>query len=101
MEGINTASVAKEERGTLPNGGSWVQYQIHGKPRTKVIVEGTPKDGFYIHLVSAGNEVQVFGWNKSRVKAENEARKFIRETKPEELFEEAYEQAKVFALHHE
>jgi len=100
------ASIAKEERGTLPDRGSWVQYFIRGKPRSKVMVAGTPKEGFYIQYVSGSittsrTEPLTFGWNKSRVKAESEARKWIRETKPGDLYNDAYEQASTFALHHE
>lgn len=94
------AAIAKEERGTLPERGSWVTYSIRGKPRSKVMVSGTPKEGFYIQYIS-GKEQLIFGWNKSRVKAENEARKWIRETKAGQLYDDAYEQSAVFALHHE
>lgn len=96
------ASIAKEERGTLPNRGSWVAYYIRGKPNTTVSVAGTPgKEGFYIYLNVKGREPLTFGWNKSRVKAEAEARKFIKETKPKDIYDEAYEMSTVFALHHE
>lgn len=95
------AAIAKDERGTLPGGGSWVTYSIRGKPRCKVIVSGTPKEGFYIGYSSPGKETLVFGWNKSRVKAEAEARKWIQETKADDMYEDAYETSAVFALHHE
>ena len=99
------ASIAKEEQGKIfsgkawPGGGTWLRLTVKTRPVTHVTVMGSKKEGYFIDLWSPGKESLRFGWNKSRAKSEKEARDFIKETKPGQLYNSAYEASMVFALH--
>ncbi len=71
------AEISSSKKGK-EGGREWTQYEIRGKPRTHIVVQGYPKREKYWHVFYVSSMTsRTIGGSRDRKEAEKQAREYV------------------------